>query len=231
MNHRIAAIILVALLGLAGSPRAFAVTWDEAKTGETVRDAEIRIGRFTIALPEGEWFVAAKGRDQEAGWSTQAAPLFLSLAVARVDAGKVAAVLTFFTLANSANAVWNDGPCRLPNVLYEDRTGSNFKYPQCLVVAKSPHQQWGSAGPKTYFGRVAKALIAYPAEMADQGLQVRYVRSYRQDHLRVDAFLPGFTAEGMQPVVGWATQMRAAVNPQMEGDATRAVLPAIPTAP
>jgi hypothetical protein len=221
--------ILILLTAFMYALPARSVSWDAAKPGETVPDNHVQIGRFKVKLPSGDWFIAAKGSDRLSGWSGSA-PVMLSLAVAQVDAGRVRGVLSIYTPAYSLSANWSDGACQVEQPLFIDKSRLTRVHPECVHILKGSPKGWWAADPKSYWGRVARQIQTYPAEIDDEGLYVTAFRSYRQDSLRLNVMVPGnFSAPISPSISDWALQVQEGVRRAVAGDSDVLELPPIPS--
>lgn len=220
--------IVILLAAVAYTFPAIAANWDAAKPGDSVADNLVQVGRFKLKLPNGNWFIVGKGSDRLSGWSG-AAPLMLSLAVAQVDAGRVLGVLSIYTPTNSFPAQWSDGICRVEQPLFIDMSHSTRVHPECVHVLKGSPKGWWAMNAKSYWGRVARQIQMYPAEISDEGFYVTAFRSYRQDSLRLNIMIPG-TPEAPVPasVSDWALQVQEQLRRTVAGDTDVLELPPLP---
>lgn len=219
-SHRLlwrwAAASVMLLAGSLGQ----AVTWDQINGGDRVLDGAISIGRFQFKLPSGVWYVIAKGSSTSAGWMNAAAPIYLDMSVSNEDAGQVRSVLHFSTIANSANAIWDDDFCmyEASGVLLADRDGDTRVAPECLIFMRSNHASWRERPSSDYYRRMIQVIDRRHTVVGDDAFHVRYLHAYRQDRVIVQGWLPGKSNELKPEVVLWGKALRASVRRAMAGE-------------
>lgn len=220
---------LAAALLLLSAMAASATDFSSLTMGGKLVDNKVSIGRYNVALPEGEWTVVGKLEARAGSQAGGAVPTQLSAAVARIEAERVLALFILRTPASSFQGIsrWNDDPCKgIPDTLVKDTMKQTFAMPECFAMVPFDASLFKSASSGV-FEQIANWLQSTNRQLPPKLLRVYYTKYYGGDFVHANLYFP-FDAQPLPVVEAWGRSVAAAMQKMVTRDSPEAVFPKLP---